>query len=436
MHSLKLAIIGGGLTGLTAALRAAEAGHDVDLFEAAPELGGRTRSFFHKPTQTWVDHGPHLLIGAYKRTIQLLKDVDALESTTWQKSLELPLWDKKRGFFGLKTSPYLPFPLALMRAIQQMPEHGLRMLPSVIRLALSMKKEQKGTVSEWMKTANIQNELQRDMIEVLCFGAMNEAMDTANAASFSHVLQQAFANHKTARLGWFNAPLSQALIKPLQIRCEQLGVQIHTSTRILSLQADEQICMLNTRSDSKKYNKVILATPPSIRNQLLNIKHTIETHNICNIHLWFDKKITLSSPFIGGIGTFGQWFFDISYQFYRKSKKIAQLSHLCVVISADASSQTNEEKISQILHELASITGNKSLKPIHHRIVNVQAATHLVRPKEHIQLPESLIDACEQPTPGGLPATIESAVLRGEQAIMQLTRFSSKTGIIIHTNKI
>ncbi|MDQ6955890.1 MAG: FAD-dependent oxidoreductase, partial [Mariprofundaceae bacterium] len=73
MKNANIAIIGGGLTGLTAAIRAAEQGHNVNLYEAAPQLGGRTQSFFHKPTQTWVDNGPHLLIGVYKRTIQLLK---------------------------------------------------------------------------------------------------------------------------------------------------------------------------------------------------------------------------------------------------------------------------------------------------------------------------------------------------------------------------
>ncbi|MBL1353719.1 MAG: NAD(P)-binding protein, partial [Zetaproteobacteria bacterium] len=52
----KLAVIGGGLTGLTAAIRAAQKGYAVDLYEAAPALGGRTRSFFHAPTQTWVDN--------------------------------------------------------------------------------------------------------------------------------------------------------------------------------------------------------------------------------------------------------------------------------------------------------------------------------------------------------------------------------------------
>ena len=426
MKKANIAIVGGGLTGLTAAIRAAELGHHVDLFEAAPELGGRTRSYFHKPSQTWVDHGPHLLIGVYERTIQLIKDVDALKNTAWQDSLELPLWDNRRGYFSLKTSPYLPFPLALMRAVQQIPEHGLAMIPSILRLALSMKKyslksKQKHTVAEWMQTANIPKPLQRDMIEVLCLGAMNEVMDTADAASFANVLQQAFANHKTARLGWFTAPLSQALIEPIAQHCKILGIRIYTSSRIQSLQSNQQRCTLTTRSGSKSYDKVILAIPPTVRNKLLNIEHMIETRSITNIHLWFDRKITLSSPFIGGIGTYGQWFFDVSHQFHENDKNKHHLSHLCIVISADTSIKSNDEKLAQAIHELQKITGHTHLKPVHHRIITVQAATHLVRPTQpSFTLPNHFIDACEQPLSGELPATIESAIMRGEQAVLQL----------------
>ena len=434
MNTMNIAIIGGGLTGVTAAIRAAQLGHHVDVYESASELGGRTRSFFHAPTQSWIDNGPHLLIGAYTQTINLLKEVKAEQNITWQDSLTLPLWDEYRGHFALKTSPHLPFSLALMRAVQQLPQHGIKILPSLLRMAISLKmnglkmnglktnKAMSGTVSEWMQKARIHPSLQRDLLEVLCLGAMNEGMDTANAASFSEVLRRAFENHRSARLGWFSQPLSQALIAPLENHCKSLGVQIHRSSRVLKLTQTGQQTQLLTRHSEQDYDAIIFATAPSVRNQLLGIKHekdqAIETRPICNIHLWFEENITLPSPFIGSIGTYGQWFFDVSQQMH---EKIA-LSHICAVISADNNLKSHDEQLAAVIKELQAITHRHDLTPKYHHIITVQAATHVVR--------KTWVDACEQPLPGELPATIESAVLRGEQAANtchQLSKLRSST---------
>jgi len=431
MTAMNIAIIGGGLTGLTAAIRAAQLGHHVNLYESAPELGGRTRSFIHTPTQSWIDNGPHLLIGAYTSTLKLLNEASANEYVSWQPSLCLPLWDENRGHFELKTSAYLPFSLALMRAVQQLPQHGMKMLPSLLRMAIYLKmndlktnKALSGTVAEWMQAANIHPNLQRDLLEVLCLGAMNEGMNTANAASFSEVLRRAFDNHNSARLGWFNQPLSQALIDPLVQYCKSLGVQIHQSARVLKLINAGQQTQLLTRHSEQLYDAIIFSTAPSVRNQLLGIEYdkeqAIETSPICNIHLWFEENITLASPFIGGIGTYGQWFFDISQQMHEKTK----LSHICVVISADNHLKSHDEQLATVIKELEAITGKAHLTPKYHRIITVQAATHVVRPHATVELPETWIDACEQPLPGELPATIESAVLRGEQAVHRLSSTS------------
>ncbi|MFO7780490.1 MAG: FAD-dependent oxidoreductase [Spirochaetia bacterium] len=41
----RTAVIGGGITGITAALRLAQAGHSVDLFEARDHLGGLSDTY-------------------------------------------------------------------------------------------------------------------------------------------------------------------------------------------------------------------------------------------------------------------------------------------------------------------------------------------------------------------------------------------------------
>ena len=117
---------------------------------------------------------------------------------------------------------------------------------------------------------------------------------------------------------------------------------------------------------------------------------------------------------IGGIGTKGQWFFDVSQQMSQNRS----LSHLCAVISADDGRVSASTLVRQIATEIQAICGlEQPLAPVHIRIVREKRATVLVRPRESENtLPAHTIDASERPSPGELPATIESAVRRGETA--------------------
>ena len=64
--SLKVAVIGGGLAGITAAIALAETGADVTLLEARPRLGGATCSFSRDGLT--VDTGQHVFTGIILRT--------------------------------------------------------------------------------------------------------------------------------------------------------------------------------------------------------------------------------------------------------------------------------------------------------------------------------------------------------------------------------
>ena len=58
---LRVAVIGGGLAGITAAIALAEAGAAVTLLEARPRLGGATCSFARDGLV--VDTGQHIYLG-------------------------------------------------------------------------------------------------------------------------------------------------------------------------------------------------------------------------------------------------------------------------------------------------------------------------------------------------------------------------------------
>ena len=68
-------IVGAGISGLSAAVRLAEAGCVVRVHEAAQQVGGRCRSYFDGATNLTIDNGNHLVLSgnhsvlAYPRAI-------------------------------------------------------------------------------------------------------------------------------------------------------------------------------------------------------------------------------------------------------------------------------------------------------------------------------------------------------------------------------
>ena len=76
---MKIAIIGAGLAGLTAAVDLVDEGHDVDLYEAKPFMGGKVGS--------WEDSdGNHIVMGLhvfffnYANLFSLMRKVGAFEN--------------------------------------------------------------------------------------------------------------------------------------------------------------------------------------------------------------------------------------------------------------------------------------------------------------------------------------------------------------------
>ena len=416
----KIAIIGAGLTGLTAAIRLAEQGKHVHLFEASAKAGGRTRSFYEKQVDCLCDNGPHLLVGAYHATRKLLSDCGINHHVTWQASLQLPLWHQQRGAFDFKPNAWLPIQLALLKAVAALPGHGISSAFAMLKLASTLKSEMSDhyAVKEWMISLSMPQILINDLIEPLCLGAMNENIDSANALSFRRVLHESFSSHDQARLGWFNKPLDQALIEPLCEQAEKLGVTMHKRTLIRSLNVD-QYNGLHVDIQGKKFEQVIIALPAYAADRLLGRSSPCETRAICNIHLWFDQDFIFPSPFIGGLATVGQWFFDVSSQMLDAPNQQGKLRHLCAVISADQSDMDDLTLVQVIRDEIRQITSDHTLKPVHFRIIREKRATVLVRPDHNQEtLPDAFIDASERPQPAQLPATIESAVQRGVEAAL------------------
>ena len=109
-------IIGGGLSGLAAAVELASRGASVVLCEQAPRLGGRCYSYVDRKTGDVVDNGQHLLIGANRHVLDYLERTGT--SAHLRKRLEagLPLNHPVKGMTSFEI-PSMRQPLRLARSI-------------------------------------------------------------------------------------------------------------------------------------------------------------------------------------------------------------------------------------------------------------------------------------------------------------------------------
>lgn len=75
---MRVAIAGAGLAGLATALDLADAGHQVEIFESRPFVGGKVSSWVD-PDGNHVEMGLHVFFGCYYELFDLMRKVGALD---------------------------------------------------------------------------------------------------------------------------------------------------------------------------------------------------------------------------------------------------------------------------------------------------------------------------------------------------------------------
>merc|ERR1719267_289643 len=79
----KVAIIGGGLSGLACARYLVDAGHQPIVYEARDVLGGKVSAWQDKDGD-WIETGLHIFFGAYPNMLNLFKELDIEDRLQWK----------------------------------------------------------------------------------------------------------------------------------------------------------------------------------------------------------------------------------------------------------------------------------------------------------------------------------------------------------------
>ena len=182
--SPSLAVVGGGLAGMAAALAAVDCGLNVELFEQKKHLGGRAASFDDKQTSQVVDLCQHVSMGCCTNLADFLQRTGTADCFDRHGRLHFISPDGQRFEFAAKE--YLPTPLHLLPALM-----GLKFLMLTERLSIARtmmrlareKADRQETIGDWLRKQGQSQRVIELFWSVVLVSALSETVDRISLPS-------------------------------------------------------------------------------------------------------------------------------------------------------------------------------------------------------------------------------------------------------------
>src|SRR6266702_8318078 len=93
----RIHIVGAGLAGLSAAVELSGSGHELFIYEAAPQAGGRCRSYFDSALGMNIDNGNHLLLSGNASALAYARRIGAEEQLVGPPEAAFDFYDLSSG---------------------------------------------------------------------------------------------------------------------------------------------------------------------------------------------------------------------------------------------------------------------------------------------------------------------------------------------------
>src|SRR5262245_31754834 len=220
-------VIGAGLAGLSCALRLAESGADVRLYEATGHAGGRCRSYYDQQLERWIDNGNHLVFSGNSAVAEHLRATGAQDSMIDPGRAAFPFLDLKTDRRWTLTLNEGLLPLWAFRRDGRVPETWFKDYLALLRFAGA------GSSTTVQDVIGPSHPLFTTLIEPLAVAVLNATAAEGAAALLWPVIIETFGrggracHPMIARQG-----LSFSLVDPAVRRLGELGVTIELMHRL------------------------------------------------------------------------------------------------------------------------------------------------------------------------------------------------------------
>ncbi len=303
----RLAVIGGGIAGLTTAWLLARRGCRVTLFEAAAKPGGRLRAC---DPESRFDPGVHLMLGAYRSTRWLIEQlgVNGRFYFPHPVTLELRRPDHSARLHYGRLPGTARYAAALLRCSHFPFSERVRLLTGWRRLVGSPGAATEYTSAEQLlRTVLRPGPAQMDFWRLLAVSIFNTPLAEVEPSLFASVLRRLFADAGSANPFFPRASLAGDLIEPLHLKLQETGcdLRLRTPVQAIELRGD-RLQALFTDAGRETYDYYLLALPPERWCGLFGIAAPVSYNAIATVYFQSDTPLS-TSPLIGFPGAPVHW---------------------------------------------------------------------------------------------------------------------------------
>jgi hydroxysqualene dehydroxylase len=401
-------IVGAGISGLSAAVRLANANFKVRVYEATQQAGGRCRSYFDAATNLTIDNGNHLLLSGNRHALAYAKSIGTEAGLVGPQRAQFPFVDLKTDRRWQLDLGNGRLPSWLFDAARRVPDTGMSDYLALMPLIWSSPER---LVGDAIPCKGL---LYDRLVQPLLLAALNVDPPEGSAGLAGAIVRETLlAGGQACRPLIARDGLSAVLIEPAVKLLQDRGADIHFGYELRKLEsAAGRVNALNFGEETiavAPSDVVVLAVPPRPTATLLpGLKKPTEFRAIVNAHFRFDPPQG-TPPILGVVGGLVEWIFAFPQR-------------LAITISgADRLVDAPREELAQAMwRDICQACGMTAALPPW-QIVRERRATFAATPEQNALRPaaatafKNLFLAGDW-TDTGLPATIEGSVRSGDRA--------------------
>lgn len=301
----RIAVVGGGLAGIAAALACADGGASVTLFEARRQLGGATFSI--ERNGHLLDNGQHVTLRCCDQYLSFLRRIGSDGLLDMQPRLRIPILLASGRTTYLQRSR-LPAPLHLAGALLRYRPLSLRERVSALLAANALRRLDpdderldERTFGSWLAEHGQSERAIAALWDLVVLPTLNLRSHDASLALAVKVFRTGLLDRNDgADIGVPAVPLSRLHHDAALAALEAAGVDVRLGARVRGL------------DDVAGHDAVIVAVPHTALDAILPGAFDVTglgTSPIVNVHVHLDRRV-LDEPFVATIDSPLQWVFD------------------------------------------------------------------------------------------------------------------------------